>query len=46
MGFWRPRDSLDETKILGVIQINGLIWLVVLEHGFYDFPYIGNNHPN
>jgi hypothetical protein len=17
-----------------------------LEHGFYDFPYIGNNHPN
>ena len=23
-----------------------LIWLVVWKHDFYDFPYIGNNHPN
>jgi hypothetical protein len=24
---------------------NVYVWFGGLEHGFYDFPYIGNNHP-
>ena len=35
-----------------IVQARCILYIYIyilvggLEHGFYDFPYIGNNHPN
>ena len=49
---WGPQSrgprSNPKMALKRIGQVQSVILLLVggLEHGFYDFPYIGNNDPN